>query len=224
MSEHEIEAIALSLLVILASVSILGLLKDMAPKTYNEITGRATAGTTVNITRADPANCSFQLEDGMNLVSFSCIGDFQNATVMMENVSSLIAVFEYDKSSTDGWKVYSPQVPNWTKNDLAKLSKKRGYWVWVNQSQSFFHSGFLSGTTIELDSGYNLVGYPSREVKDINSSLSSINGSYTKVATYDTSSGSYRIYEPGEGGDLNETRPPEGYWINMSTSDSWVVD
>jgi hypothetical protein len=72
--------------------------------------------------------------------------------------------------------------------------------------------------SISLSSGWNLISLPVQPADTSTAAvLSSINGRYGAVYAYDSGSGSYRQYIPGESGNnLTQMEAGRGYWVYMT--------
>jgi len=195
----------------------------VVPESFQSITGKVISR--VNITQSIQTNCSFTLNQGLNLVSFFCISTMTSTTDVVGSLSNLEAVFEYQEGSSDPWKIYNPNLPSFVILDLNYISRKEGYWVKMLANENFLLAGGLRVPTyIDLVLGWNLAGYPTNETKAANQSFWSIDGNFTEVRTYNSSSGSFISYVPGVGGALNQTEAYYGYWINATVGEVWVVD
>lgn len=216
------EALILMTVILLLTLTLLTFEKIL-PISLEKITGEVISQ--VNIIQPSPANCSFELFQGLNLVSFFCITTMQPITQVVGSLSSLDAVFEYQEGSDDVWKTYNPNLPSFVVHDLVYMSRTEGYWVRMWYDEFFFlEGGLVLPTNILLVPGWNLAGYPTNETKPVNISFSSISDNFTEVRTYNTSLGGFISYVPGIGGALNETEPYYGYWINTTGDEVWVVD
>ena len=215
-------------LLILASIILIFTLtflvfEKVIPSTLQTITGKVI--TTVNITQAPPANCGMMLNEDLNLVSFFCIPTMIPTATVVGSLSNLEAIFEYQENGVDPWKIYNPHLPSFVIQDLNEMSRTKGYWVRMRSNESFFLEGKLRlPSYVYLVPGWNLVGYPTNEIKTINESFASIYGKYTEVRAYNSVIGSFISYVPGIGGALNQTEAGRGYWINVTREEVWVVE
>ena len=80
-------------------------------------------------------------------------------------------------------------------------------------------SGALPETVLQLEAGWNLVGYNLLVSQPISDALSPVSGDYSIVWTYDASDSAdpWKKYDPSVpfGNDLMEMGPGKGYWIMM---------
>ena len=216
------EILIVGTVLLLLSLMLISL-DALLPSSFQKITGGVI--TTVNVTQANPINCSLTLASGLNLVSFFCISNSVPVSQVVGGLSNLEAVFEYQEGSTDPWKIYNPNLPGFVIQDLQSMSRTEGYWIIMSSDENLSLQGMLRVPTfINLATGWNLVGYPTNEIKPANESFATIDGNFTEVRTYLPSVGSFISYVPGVGGALNQTEPNLGYWINATVSEVWVVD
>jgi len=217
------EEILVLLTVMMLLILTIIVFNNVIPSSFQAITGRVV--TRVNITQPAPGDCNFTLYNGLNLVSFFCITTMHPTNQVVGSLSNLDAVFEYQEDSSDAWKIYNPNLPSFVIQDLTRMSRTKGYWIRMKADEHFFLEGGLRvPTNVYLVPGWNLAGYPTNEIKPVNQSFSSIDGNFTEVRTYNTSTGSFISYVPGVGGALKQTEPYYGYWINATTNEVWVVD
>lgn len=212
----------LGISIILLALSSL-VMERLIPSSFDRITGDVISH--VNITQTLSADCNFTLAEGLNLVSFFCIPNAVSRSEVIASLENLTAIFEYQEDQSDSWKSYNPGLPSFVIQDLATMSRIEGYWIRMRNNESFFLAGGLRvPTNIPLHPGWNLAGYPTNRVKDVNESFLSIEGNFTEARTYLPFSGTTIGYVPGIGGALNQTEPYHGYWINATVEEVWVVD
>ena len=188
-------------------------------------TGQATTRTTVNITDSTPANCSVIVGAGTNTVSWPCITTATSVTSIINDTSNVDSMYQYVPGSSDLWRVYTPNLPSWVVSDLQFLSRRAGYVLRMNATANFTFEGFIvTSTNIPIVTGWQLVGYPTDDIRNASDAFANINDSITEVRTYNNSLGIYESYLNPGGGTLNTTVPGEGYWINGTQADTWVVN
>ena len=172
-------------------------------------------------------NCSAVFMDEWNLISIPCLADNTSTKSVLSSIEgNYSSIHTYDVNDySDHWKAYNPDLPSWVVNDLVYINEKNGYWINM-KNQSNFH---LNGTLIQpnevpLVKGWNLIGYPTNDSKEITNALNPISGSYTIIWLYNASDSKYYYYNVSESnGTLHEMRPYYGYWINMSKADNLFV-
>jgi len=217
------EILTLGTVVLLLLLSLMVLEKTL-PVSFQKITGGVVS--TVNVTQSISVNCTFTLYSGLNLVSFFCIPTQIPASRVLGGISSnLDSIFEYQEGSTDAWKTYNPSLPSFVIQDLENMGRTEGYWINMLNTQNYsLEGGLRIPNSIILVPGWNLVGYPTNRIKPVNESFASIEGNFTEVREYNPITDSFINYLPGFGGALNQTEAYKGYWINVTTSEVWIVD
>lgn len=201
----------------------------LGDKAEQSLTGKATS--IVYINPLPPENCTLDLKQGWNMVSFHC--EFGNKRINQSLVDqnnkrlNYVSVFEYRaEDPSDKWKSYNPYLPNWTVQELQTLTREPGYWVYMNTSGTYTSTGYKFNTvTIPLKQGWNLIGYPTSTEINITDGLASLEGNYTLVESYQPNGASqaWFIYIAGEGGNLTNLEPKRAYWINVTNTTTWVV-
>jgi hypothetical protein len=193
-------------------------------------------------------NCSFQLYPGWNMVSFYCLGLFVSRSSALQTVSdSYGAIFEYASNDIygDPWKSYNPYLPNWTVQQLMYMDRVSGYWIYMYNDANFSYSGVYSNSIIYLYDGWNLVGYPNTESKNITIML---NGTlFTIVKNYHKTTANMTVYDNNTNTTYNVTyyvgpdvwlvhingspsnnltlfETYKGYWINVSGDQQWNIE
>jgi hypothetical protein len=198
------------------------------------ITGYATEMPTMAfILQLNETICNFTLQDGWNLVSIPCIPVSLAPSEIFSNINaSLVSVHAYfAKDTGDPWKAYNPSLPSWVVQDLQLVNRKEGYWINVNRNVNYLlYNATATPNLIDLNPGWNLVGYPVMNPKEINDSLSSIYPYYSLVVIYNSSDSldHWKEYSWNSTysaiNDLNYTFPYFGYWIHMNESAMWSIN
>lgn len=220
---YTIAGISLALMSLLVAVSFF-----LGPSTNNYLTGLVTSQ--VYVLNSPPRDCSIQLNQGLHLVSFYCVISFDPVNDTMVNYYNqsidYYAMWHYNPTNPlDKWDISNPHLPNYTTQQIKYIDRRDGYWIYLNSSASFFNSGYKAATTtISLFDGWNLISYPSDMPRDIVLAFGSINGSYTTVETYQSNTSSWLNYTYPSGGTLTHLDPMAGYWINISSNDTWIVN
>ncbi|MFH1505736.1 MAG: hypothetical protein ABIE94_01970 [archaeon] len=228
------EVLAISIIFLSLGVFVLFIIQQSSPDFMVGITGQAIGGpndtvsVTLNITESQISSCDVNLVSGWNLVSFFCLHLGIPRDIALASIDGdYNAIFAYFPNAvTDPWKSYNPNLPDWTIQDLELMSRNQGYWIYMNSASRYNYSGIKAlQNSIPLEPGWSLEGYPSGNTKNASDAFSSLNGSYNLVAIYDESSGSYLYYYPNDpaSSDFNLTVPYEGYWINATDNDTWVL-
>jgi YD repeat-containing protein len=159
------------------------------------------------------------LASGWNLISLSQQpSNTSIASVLVNIIGKFVSVWAY----IDGnWRVYDPNNPGFS--DLTTMEAGRGYWLNTKESTTLSISGSTPSTSIELGSGWNLVGYNSSTSQAIANALASIAGKYISVWAY--KNGSWKVYDPNNPGfsDLTTMGPGYGFWINATEACTWTL-
>lgn len=171
------------------------------------------------------------LQTGWNLVSLPWHPDDTSATAVLANIADQYdVVYGYDAfDDGDPWKRYDPQADP-SQNDLTAIDETMGLWILATEETLLSVSGSVPiSVDIPLKTGWNLVGYPSLTTRSITEALSSIEGQYTLVYTYDPEDGSdpWKTYEAGAPSwvnDLTEMEPGRAYWLQVTEDCVWTVD
>ena len=156
------------------------------------------------------------LQAGVNLVSTPLIPYDGSTSVQLQTL-------DYDKAWTygafdlsDGWKSYAISKPYL--GDFQSLDHKMGIWVNVLAAGYFTVAGTVPTLTpIQLNAGWNLVGYPSFTNDTITNALTSV--TYDRIEGYDTT-GPYHLTA------LTPTdvmHAGEAFWIYLPTGATWDV-
>jgi hypothetical protein len=109
---------------------------------------------------------------------------------------------------------YDPTLPSGM-NTLTTLSDGQAYWLNMNNSTNLTVTGTaISGNTIHLNAGWNLVGYTPQTEMAIATALANVSTQIIQVKSLSQS------YDPTLAPYLNTLTslvPDNGYWMNMST-------
>jgi sugar lactone lactonase YvrE len=142
-----------------------------------------------------------------------------NIDAVLDTISDkVISVWAYMDSS---WQVYDPENPGFS--DLETMGAGKGYWLHLNEPATLDISGTTASGSINLSTGWNLVGYNSETAQNIADALASIEDKYISVWAY--MDGGWKVYNPENPGfsDLTTMEPGYGYWINASEGCTWIL-
>jgi hypothetical protein len=175
-------------------------------------------------------NCTTYLYEGWNLVSMPCVNTTNERDFMLqtlnESYNSIHTYMITDRN--DPWKSYNPNLPGWVVQDLTNITNIQGYWINMNQEDTWDFKGRLVWPAItEMYQGWNLVGFPSNRSMPINESLITIDGSYSVVYQYDANHSRWLVYYPNlplwVTQNLTNMSLFYAYWINITQNDTWVL-
>lgn len=141
------------------------------------------------------------------------------ATVLAPISGKYDSVWTY---SNGVWKAYFPNNPGFS--DLDTMEAGKGYWVALNQAANLSSKGStISGQSINLVTGWNLVGLNLTETIATTDALASIAGRYLSVWAY--IGGEWKVYDPNNPAlsDLTNMEPGYGYWINAIMDTTWTL-
>ncbi|KPK83380.1 MAG: hypothetical protein AMS27_13090, partial [Bacteroides sp. SM23_62_1] len=161
----------------------------------------------------------FIMDDSWRLISLSKQPANTDIGAVLDSIiDKVISVWAYSEGS---WKVYDPENPGFS--DLTTMEAGSGYWLHLSVLASLTVSGSAPSNSIELTSGWNLVGYNSDTSQSVSDALASIEGKYISVWAY--INGFWQVYDPNNPGfsDLTTMEPGYGYWINMNEACTWIL-
>lgn len=162
------------------------------------------------------------LAEGWNLISFPYAPSNPTLPAPLGSIAGHYSlVYAYDPSRPSSpWLAYRPTLGYG--NQLSSVSLQAGYWIRVTSPVTLTYSApFPGATEIPLQTGWNLIGYPSHRIQAIADALSPIAGKYDAVYAYNAWNGAspWLAYWPGppERGELQSLTPGRGYWIHMTS-------
>jgi hypothetical protein len=195
----------------------------------NLISGKVT--TQAYIMYTPPENCSVYLHQGINVVSFFCAtdGNITDGALKGLNGTTLnyAAIYVFNpRSLNDSWSSYNPSLPNWTIQSNIALNRRLGYVVVMNQPGTYYDEGLVfDHTTVALQTGWNLMGFPLDANRSVNVTFEQISGSYREVDEYKyfNNTALWLTYIPESTSTLEVLEPMQGYWIFINGSSSLNV-
>ena len=156
------------------------------------------------------------LTSGPNLVSIPLIQSD-------ENIETVLQTLKWDKawtydSSAQKWKSHILFKPY--KGELEELNVSMGIWINVMQPSNLTVSGIVpTNTSIYLQAGWNLVGFPSFNgtytVSDLKASVG-----VERIEAFEASTQPYFLQVLMDGDAL---QAGYGYWIEAKSNTTWVV-
>ena len=145
---------------------------------------------------------------GWYLVSFPVVPtDTSVGSVLSSLAGSYAIARSYDaSSSSDPWKAYDPNRGG----DLTNLDNTAGFWILIATADTLQLGGAMpsSTTTIRLETGWNLVGFPSANTTYTVQDLQSATGA-TRVEGF-SAAGPYHLAVLA---DSQALVAGEGYWV-----------
>ncbi len=159
---------------------------------------------------------AMQLQSGWNLISVPF--DSYDMTIR-SRLWSISGSYDSVKAfSLGSWLSYRPGAEPGL-NTLGSIDRTRGYWVHVTEPCVLQVSGVRSeSTSITLNAGWNLVGYPT-----LNGSVTlsgALWGTGADMAEgFDPTSPYIKVLEPSY-----IMKPGEGYWVHVPADTVWVIN
>ena len=121
------------------------------------------------------------------------------------------------------WLAADTQVPSdfWT---LTEMTTNLGYWLQTTDAGQIINQGMEKSNIIPLSVGWNLIGYPSPEDKNISDALQSIEGNWSKILYYKQEQWFGADNElPKMLWTIDELKSGNGYWLKMSNEDTLYI-
>ena len=201
-----------------------GLLPDTSYElgTHTVDTAGNVNETWVNDTASTLPASTLNLYTGWNLISLPLMPEDTGITSLLFSINGNYSiVWAYDANdTTDHWKKYDPVAP--FGNDLTSMEPGKGYWIMMTNNDTLPITG-TAPESIDLKTGWNLIGYNSFLSQPITDALYSIDGNYSIVWAYNASDAvdHWKKYDPLApfGNDLSIMEPDKGYWIMMMVDD-----
>jgi parallel beta-helix repeat protein len=165
------------------------------------------------------------LYEGWNLISIPFIqSDTDLSSVLSSIDGSFDAIQWYNTSDiTDLWKHYHISKPI-EMNDLENINHNMGFWINITDTPGivFEYPGSLptSNQTIQLHSGWNMVGYPSLTNHNRTVGLNNLEFGVDvdAIQWFDATSKTWHVM------DLDDPFVPgRGYWVHSKVDASWEV-
>lgn len=121
------------------------------------------------------------------------------------------------------WRTYATFKPP-VLNDMPSVDNTMGLWIHLTSNigdgvLTVGEGSMPASTTIDLYSGWNMVGYPTQDKTKTVSEVFWGTGA-DKVEVFDP----YNPYKLREVGPSYVMMPGEGYWVHVPSDTTWVVD
>ena len=161
---------------------------------------------------------------GWNLISVPLIQDITTVATVLDDSQGdgntlWNRVKHYNNTdSNNPWSSYSSTSPGLS--GLSYINHKIGIWVHITSLGDGYltvYGDYGTSTTMDLNVGWNLVGYPAQTDKTVAQALVGI--SYDRVEGYSPTAPYVQVLL-----GTDTMTPGEGYWIHVTASDTWTVD
>ena len=142
------------------------------------------------------------------------VSDESITTVLQTAMADINSVWTYDPLDlVDPWKAYNPQKAF---NDLLTVNSSMGLWVRASAGTDAVMVGTIpQAISVQLQAGWNLIGYPSFILRTMGEAFSTI--SHSRAEGFDaTSPESLRRFY-----DSDDMVPGDGYWIKLDAASTW---
>ncbi len=156
------------------------------------------------------------LSKGLDILSVPLVQSDESIETVLQTVKWDKA-WSFDSSSQD-WRWHMKFKPY--EGEYERMNLTEGLWVNVTESSNLTVAGVVpSTTTIHLDAGWNLVGFPSFRndyfVADLKATIP-----LDRIEGYDATSPPYflRLVPDGEG-----LQTGFGYWVDVSEEATWTI-
>jgi enterochelin esterase-like enzyme len=166
----------------------------------------------------EPDGYLLTLGKGWNLVSPPIKPTNESLDVLFP-ADKVSAVYAFSTSKNE----YDSYIPGGSSNTLTKFEVGRGYWVFAPKNTTVRITGSEVTTNVDLNVGWNLVGYPRTKSVSVADGTKSINGKFTAIYMFEVEGQEYLGYFPQGGSKFNEFIPGMGYWVHVNAPITWVI-
>jgi len=156
---------------------------------------------------------TLKLKKGWNLISLPVMPGNDSINSVLSSIEGKYV----DVAAWNGaWEYRSYAYGDWF-GELNKIEYGRGYWINMNVDADLIINGkVISKFNADLSKGWNLIGWQYTAPAPLSGALSSIDGKYTDLATWD-GEWKYHSYAYGDWfGSLSNMEPGRGYWIYVT--------
>jgi parallel beta-helix repeat protein len=181
-------------------------------------------GSQDNYPLMEPFENYTRLFPGWNLMSTPYIQIDKQIPKVLEMIDGYYdAVQWYNVSDLDDlWKHY--KMDKSFGNDLSQINERNGYWIHINSSHGalLLHNGTrpMENQSIQLQKGWNLVGYPSLRRSNRTYGLNNLafGSDVDVIQWFNASSKTWYTMGP-----TDHFIPGRGYWIHSLVETTWEV-
>ena len=205
-----------------------------AGNTNITVTDATGATVTITVYVVTLSSLKMDISTGWNLLSFYLKPIDSSVDTMFEGVSAeILSLWKWQK---DKWSVYLPSLEDGGSsyaqskgfNLLTQIDVGEGFWINAKQAFSVDISGIpASDTTLNLYSGWNLVGLKTDKKKAISEFISANKDKILSIWKW--LGNTWAVYLPSLGEEatqnyadskgfsvLTEINPAEGFWVNTT--------
>lgn len=103
-----------------------------------------------------PGAFELPLKAGWNLVSLPEFQSNPDIRVVVESINTKVSsVWSFENGE---WLSYSPDFIEMS--TLLQMNSGKGYWILMSEDGVLFGNGMKQGCTVQLNEGWNLIGFP----------------------------------------------------------------
>jgi len=197
------------------------------PVNVTDLAKNSNTEKNITLTTTAPPTYPISLYTGWNLISMPKSPTNTSLLKVMSPVDgNWSSVWAYNTTDVHWYRhdIYAPM--SWM-NDLKTMDAGVGYWINMTANDTLSVTGATPPTSITLSDEWNLVGYNSLVSQNTTDAMSSVEGKWSSVWAYNTTEVHwYRhdIYAPMSWmNDLKTMDAGVGYWINMTSADTWTI-
>jgi RHS repeat-associated protein len=166
---------------------------------------------------------TIELVEGWNLISLAVKPENQSIANVLSSIQGQYDVVEALVYTPQGleWKVYIPGWPPGA-NTLRYLDETTGIYIKMREDATLTVTGqAIESTTIELDKGWNLIGFPSLTNNDVVLATENIEPRLIAIFEYEPRlEQPWKYYNPNVPpfvSNLHSLKEGYGYWINVNS-------
>lgn len=165
-------------------------------------------------------------DGGWNFVSTRLVPP---STAIAAVLASIAGKYDLVQAYANGvWRSYQPGIGG----DLTTIDQAMGFWVHATQNCTLSVSGQApTSTTMHLSTasgGWNMIGWPSDDARNIGTALAGIAGNYDMVYAYNAyeQPDPWKIYNPSApayASDLQQMSSGWAFWVHVTSNCDLVV-
>ncbi|UCE36728.1 MAG: fibronectin type III domain-containing protein [Thermoplasmata archaeon] len=160
-----------------------------------------------------------QLSAGWNLISLPLTQKDTSISEVLRTIDGQFNVVQWYDAKNGIWRS--------TSTGLTDINRSMGLWIYMKNKHNLSVVGAVSESTdIALYKGWNLVGYPSFTIRNLNDALIGINWQAVQQYNAFDSNDPWKhnsVSKPDRFNDLKEMKPGYGYWVYAAIDDTWVT-
>lgn len=162
-----------------------------------------------------PTSVPLSLSPGWNLVSLLLQPAKQSIASVLSGITDYVEVVWAYPNQT--WQLYDPNDA--AGSTLTTMQAGTGYWIKMASEKTLTVSGSAPPSSLQLSSGWNLVGYNGTSCKAASTALQGLTG---LQVSWGYPSQAWQFYDPNNSsGFLSNLCPSAGYWININQGTTW---